>query len=80
MPDLESRMAQCFAQVFPRLAPNRVQQATMETVTDWDSLHTVTLVAVLEEEFSVDISADDIPTLISFAAIREFLDRIYQNG
>ncbi len=70
MPDLQSRLVQCFAQVFPELTPNQLQQASSDNVRSWDSLHTITLVAVIEEEFGLQISAEELAELTSFEAVR----------
>jgi acyl carrier protein len=79
MPDVESRLAKCFAEVFPGLAPDRFAQANIDNVLSWDSLHTITLVAAIEEEFEVQISAEELPKLNSFEAVRSYLERAYAN-
>jgi acyl carrier protein len=46
-----------------------VEAASPATVTEWDSVATVTLLALVEEEFSVAIDVDDFGNEISFTRI-----------
>jgi len=39
----------------------------------WDSLNTINLLAVVEEEFGVTVGPDEIPQLTSFAGILALL-------
>jgi acyl carrier protein len=49
-------------------------------VATWDSLATVTLVSVLEEEFGVAIAPEDYENMISFELVRECLKDIIINA
>lgn len=50
----------------------------MSAVAQWDSLATLNLVGVLEEEFQIRFGADDLPSLLSFELIRDRLsERLY---
>jgi acyl carrier protein len=42
-------------------------------VATWDSLATVTLVSVIEQEFGVTISHDEYKYIVSFALVNECL-------
>jgi acyl carrier protein len=68
---VKARLRDCFAAVFPSAAPDELEQASTETLPGWDSLATVTLVAVVEEEFGVVLELDDLEQLTSF-------ERVYQ--
>jgi acyl carrier protein len=68
---VKARLRDCFAAVFPSAAPGELEQASTETLPGWDSLATVTLVAVVEEEFGVVLELDDLEQLTSF-------ERVYQ--
>ncbi|HOL71649.1 MAG: acyl carrier protein [Rhodospirillales bacterium] len=48
---------------------------SVETITSWDSVRHLSLIMALEERFGVAFEADEIPELISVAAIREALNR-----
>ena len=76
MTDPDDLLARCFLSAFPDLAPEEIPSASVETVEDWDSLHAVILVALLEEAFAIRIPSRDFPTLRSHAAVREYLSRI----
>lgn len=76
MPDQEDRLIRCFASVFPGLTPEQIRQTSSESMGIWDSLSTVTLAAVIEEEFNLEIDPDVLPQLNSFDAFRAYLDRM----
>lgn len=72
--ETEHRLARCFSLVFPNLAADEIRTASIETIEEWDSLASVTLVAVLQEEFGVEIDLGDLPELISFDAVLRYLE------
>ena len=76
----EDRLAGCFADAFPELAPEEIATAGVDTVAAWDSLRAIVLVALLEEAFSVRIPARDYPKLRSYVAVRDYLDRTAGEG
>ena len=73
MPEREDRLVRCFASVFPALTPEEIRTASAESIEAWDSLAAVTLVAVVEQEFGVEIDPLDLPELSSFGAFRTYL-------
>ncbi len=73
MLDQDERLIRCFASVFPTLAPEQIENASSDSVGLWDSLSSVTLAAVIQEEFNVEIEPDALPDLDSFRAFREYL-------
>lgn len=72
--ETEHRLVRCFSSVFPNLAADEIRAASIETVGEWDSLASVTLVAVLQEKFGVEIDLGDLPELISFDAVLRYLE------
>jgi acyl carrier protein len=70
------RLRRCFQAAFPDLAPEEIASASVETVEDWDSLHALILVALVEEAFAIRIPSRDYPRLRSHAAVREYLTRV----
>jgi acyl carrier protein len=74
MHDLDERLIRCFASVFPALSQEEIENASSESVGIWDSLSSVTLAAVVQEEFNVEIEPDALPDLDSFQAFRRYLD------
>jgi acyl carrier protein len=63
----------CFAVAFPDLHREQIASAAVDNVADWDSLHAVVLVALIEEAFSIRIPARDYPELRSYTGIAEYL-------
>jgi acyl carrier protein len=74
MSDTQDRLIRCFSGVFPDLAAEQIPRASMATVGAWDSLATVMLLSVVEEEFKVDVRPDDLPDLTSFDLILDYLN------
>jgi acyl carrier protein len=80
MSELESRLIRCFSSVFPALTPEEIRAASAESLAAWDSLAAVTLVAVVQQEFSVQIDLLDLPELDSFEAFQTYLRRLAACG
>ena len=59
--------------VFPDLNEEQALQASAARLAQWDSLATVNLLALIEEEFGVSIDLDDMedPSFKSFLAMIE---------
>ena len=80
MAEFDDRLARCFASVFPAVSPDQIRTASVETLPEWDSLATVTLIAVLEQEFNIEIDLLGSPELTSFEAVRDYVRvRVEQN-
>jgi acyl carrier protein len=73
MSDQEQHLIRCFASVFPGLTEEEIQNASTDSVGIWDSLSTVTLAAVIQEEFGLEIDPEILPHLDSFRAFRGHL-------
>ena len=80
MSEREDRLVRCFASVFPWLAPEEIENVSAESAENWDSLTTVTLAAVVQEEFGVDIDPDSLLKLDSFNAFRGYLRSLGLDG
>ena len=76
MAEIGSRLEKCFALVFPRLSGQEIGRAAMGSVEGWDSLASINLLTVIEEEFALQIPAQDLEQLASFPAILEYLTRL----
>jgi acyl carrier protein len=75
MSEQESRLMRCFASVFPGLTPEEIRKTRAESSGVWDSLALVTLTAVVEEEFGIEIDPEALPQLDSFTAFGDYLER-----
>ena len=76
MPDLESRLVHCFAIAFPDLNPREIASASAGSLASWDSLAGITLISLIEEEFGVSVPPDDVPDLVSFEFVLDYLKRL----
>lgn len=73
--NIHRRLVKCFSAVFPALSENEIQTASPYSVATWDSVATVTLLEVIEEEFEVTFDADELDRLTSFKEILDYLSR-----
>ena len=73
MSDIAERLVGCFQSVFPALSRDEVISAKVGQTSTWDSLANLALLAVIEEEFEIQIPADDLEHLSSFAAVEKYL-------
>jgi len=75
MSELEARLLRCFASVFPSVAPEELQHLGVDSTGVWDSLATVTLAAVIEEECAIAIDPNVLPDLTSYGAFLQYLEK-----
>jgi acyl carrier protein len=81
MDELQSRLARCFLAVFPELTENGVRKASPASIAGWDSVATLNLIAVIEEEFGLQIDFVDLMQSLSFDLIALFLkNRLETDG
>lgn len=74
MADVRERLEACFAGVFPELSPAEIRQASMASLSEWDSMATVTLLSLIEEEFEVEADLDELGDVLSFEIIADYLE------
>jgi len=76
MSDVEEQLSGCFSAIFPDLPDAEIRNASIETVSGWDSIATINLVGVIEETFEIEIDPSDLEQLASFqSAARLLRDR-----
>lgn len=80
MSENENRLILCFASVFPGLTPEEIRFASADSTGSWDSLTRVTLAAVIQEEFSMEIDLEALSGLDSFEAFRTHFRRANPAG
>jgi acyl carrier protein len=73
MPEVRTRLVRCFAAVLPDVAETELEKATASSVGNWDSLTTVSLITVIEEEFTIQIAPEDFENFVSFTLILDYL-------
>jgi acyl carrier protein len=76
MSDYETRLLKCFGAVFPGLSETQLRSANTTRVENWDSVATVTLITLIEEEFNIEVEAEDLEALVSFSSVLEYLQRV----
>jgi acyl carrier protein len=52
----------------------QIQLATPDLVDGWDSMASITLVSVIEEDFGIQIEPEDIEHFVSFEAVLGYLN------
>ena len=80
MSENETRLIRCFASVFPGLSPEEIRVTCARSMGSWDSLSAVTLAAVIQEEFRLEIDPQALPDLDSFEAFSIYLRRLIPAG
>ena len=73
MTNIEERLAKCFAIALPDLPRTEIPRTVQSSVPRWDSLAMVNLLALIEEEFAIQISDDDLGRMTSFESILDYL-------
>jgi acyl carrier protein len=73
MDNLDHRLVRCFSSVFPDLSDEQIRSANVDSVPEWNSLVSVTLIALIQEEFGIQVSLEDLPTLTSFSAVQNYV-------
>jgi acyl carrier protein len=74
MSDTRTRLLKCFSAVFSDLPETDIPRASATTVAGWDSLASITLLSVLEEEFALQINPEELEHLQSFQSVLDFVE------
>jgi acyl carrier protein len=80
MNDIQARVSQCFANVFPGVPAAELPRISVGSLARWDSIAHVTLLSAIGEEFSLDISPDDFDELTSYGLILDYVESHTGNG
>jgi acyl carrier protein len=73
MANLHERLVQCISSIFPALTDQEIRGANLEELVAADSLAAVTLVALIDDEFGVDMDLEGLVQLGSFEGICDYL-------
>jgi len=65
----DDRLMNCFLTVFPGATRDEIKGSKVEELSGWDSLRGVTLLAVLDDEFGLQMDMDELLELGTFDAI-----------
>jgi acyl carrier protein len=69
----EQRLQKCFALALPNLPQEQITAASINSVAAWDSLATINILALVEEEFGINVPDEDLKNFVSFDLIAEYL-------
>jgi len=73
MADAQARLIRCFAGVLRDVPAREIPKVNLTTLDGWDSVTTVTLLTVIQDEFGVEIEPEDIERLTSFDSVLKYL-------
>ena len=73
---IESKLVECMKTVFPAVSEEKLADASIENLEQWDSLSTVTIAALIEESFEIEIAPENLVKLTSFQNIASFLKEL----
>ena len=75
MDPIAFRLTNCFQTVFPDLPETEIPAASQASVAAWDSVATVTLLTVIDEEFGIQVDFRQLAGLDSFSRIHDYVSR-----
>jgi acyl carrier protein len=73
---IETRMKQVMGEVLGVPPEAVAEESSAETLTAWDSMHHMSLILALEQEFGVTFADRELPDLTTFGALRAALGRL----
>jgi acyl carrier protein len=79
MDNISARLTKCFLAVFPQMMPEEVANATTASMKNWDSVASVTLFSLIEEELGIALSLDALDEFNSFQHILSHLERRFHS-
>jgi len=62
----KERLVRCFSAVFDQVEVDAIPSLRSEVCEVWDSLASIMLAGVVQQEFGIEISPDEVQTLDSF--------------
>lgn len=73
MDDIQGRLTKCFQLVFPELPDAKISAASQDSVSEWDSVASITLLNVIEDEFQITMDLEMAAEFDSFQRIENYL-------
>lgn len=74
MNEIRSRLCECFRSIFPDMKEEQIITMSQSSYAEWDSLATVTLISLIEEEFDLKIPVEHDVDFSSFELIQDYLE------
>ncbi len=69
----DDRLMRCFVSAFPNATRDEIRTAKFDAMAGWDSLRGVTLLAVLDEEFGLQVDLPELLELETFNSVKQHL-------
>jgi acyl carrier protein len=73
MNNVKQRLEKCFALALPNLPSGQIAAASINSVAGWDSLATINILALVEEEFGIKVPDADLENFVSFELIADYV-------
>jgi acyl carrier protein len=73
MPLNSERLKRCFDSTFPAATSSEIETERIENLPGWDSLRGVTLLAVLDEEFGLQMDLDELLALGTYDGLKQYM-------
>ena len=73
MDELQQRLVKCFECVFPALPTEEIPRSSQASNSAWDSVATIILANIVEDEFGFQMDLDLLPELNSFDLILSYV-------
>lgn len=67
------RLIRVFTAILPQIDVNNIENATMDNTENWDSLATLSLFTLAEEEFGIKLGLDLIVVTKSFSDFEKLI-------
>ncbi|MBS1033359.1 acyl carrier protein [Gluconobacter cerinus] len=72
---IHRRLVRVFNTIFPGTPVEQVSQATMENTEGWDSLNTLSLFTLAEEEFGIQLGLDLMAEVKTFSQLEALVSQ-----
>ena len=69
----EEHLLACFQEVFPGKSKDELRSSSRDSTREWDSMASVTLLTLIQQEFAVDMDLFDLENLSSFQLLLDHL-------
>lgn len=79
-PEFEKKLREIFIVVLNLKENESPEEARQLTDERWDSLAQVSMIAAIENEFSISINPKSYPLFTSYKSVRNILDEILKEG
>lgn len=76
--EFKPRIIKCFRAAFPNIDENDIESAKMADLEGWDSLASVILISVVEEEFQIQVEDEALEKFDSFKGVSDWVSASFR--